>query len=829
MSKLSKNLVLVWILIVFIPAAALPSDLPAESHPSILYDNAMVPTILDRVARTPYSDWWAQVQAIADDGLNFNFSNPAATEFQKSRYAKALAFAYLITNENDYADACLDALENINPAGDWGADYYAHADPMMWYCEAYDMLKGTGYDLGASDPTIRGLITTKAQEFSDNFFINFYINNWRVRYHSALGIAAMTLADADSAEAWHDQAESSVTTVFTDFQVQGEGAWAEGPYYLLYSAKIYLPYMLAFNRLISGADLINMPEVAATQDWSWKIRMPSGQRPNFEDSHLTYFHNDLVAAVYNDGVYNWDFETVIEELYADDVDAVDNICYYDDSITPTAPDINPTIYMPEAGNMIFRSGWGFDDIYLFLIGEHDEALDYGLGHDHPDATSFMLYAYGEYLGLDAGYIEWEQRTAVHKARNHSMILVDGEGPPASTSTSAGDADAYLEDFYNLGDYKFCRANTLYQGVNFDRGVLFVDELFFVIYDEVLDDFTHTYNWRFHGNGGETSGGTLSLNSNGATYERDSATLYVYTDATEPLTFSTTVDTHSFNYNEILTHSALDAECSGDTMMFLSVFYPVDEGASQPQVEMLDAGEQLAYKFEGGIAAASIAETDYTLPNSLTGYPEIVADCKFMCLGIGASNVLEKHALHGATTFRYNGTQLFSADAPVILALDRTGQNWNGYASGYLDYTISIYSEYVPNSVTYNGSPATYTYSDYMIEISLSGSGALEIKLSSTHAFNDRNNAEVKSFSLHNARPNPFNQSTVLSFELLNACPVKLAVYDIAGRKVATIAEENMPAGKHSRVFDGSDLASGIYFAKLETAGEKQALKMLLIK
>lgn len=86
-----------------------------------------------------------------------------------------------------------------------------------------------------------------------------------------------------------------------------------------------------------------------------------------------------------------------------------------------------------------------------------------------------------------------------------------------------------------------------------------------------------------------------------------------------------------------------------------------------------------------------------------------------------------------------------------------------------------------------------------------------------------------SFILHPCSPNPFNASTVLRYQILDAGHVSLKMYDIAGRPVATLEDGWRQVGEHQVTFDGAKLASGIYLVKLE-AGEFSALqKMVLIK
>ena len=87
-----------------------------------------------------------------------------------------------------------------------------------------------------------------------------------------------------------------------------------------------------------------------------------------------------------------------------------------------------------------------------------------------------------------------------------------------------------------------------------------------------------------------------------------------------------------------------------------------------------------------------------------------------------------------------------------------------------------------------------------------------------------------------AYPNPFNPQTRLSFELPRAGEVTLNIYDVAGRKVATLLQGHQPAGPGSVTWDGRDrsgrsLGSGLYLARLELAGSGvvQVTKMSLLK
>jgi len=85
------------------------------------------------------------------------------------------------------------------------------------------------------------------------------------------------------------------------------------------------------------------------------------------------------------------------------------------------------------------------------------------------------------------------------------------------------------------------------------------------------------------------------------------------------------------------------------------------------------------------------------------------------------------------------------------------------------------------------------------------------------------------FSLNQNYPNPFNPVTNIKFNLPKSGSVKLIVFDVMGREVATMFDENMNAGSYTTDFDASGLSSGIYFYKLITADFTDTKKMMLVK
>ncbi|MEW6654596.1 MAG: T9SS type A sorting domain-containing protein, partial [Bacteroidota bacterium] len=78
-------------------------------------------------------------------------------------------------------------------------------------------------------------------------------------------------------------------------------------------------------------------------------------------------------------------------------------------------------------------------------------------------------------------------------------------------------------------------------------------------------------------------------------------------------------------------------------------------------------------------------------------------------------------------------------------------------------------------------------------------------------------------------PNPFNPSTQISFTLKERANISLKVYDVLGKEAANLADGYYEVGKHTATFDGSNLASGIYFYRLTTPTVTITKKIMLVK
>ncbi len=109
-----------------------------------------------------------------------------------------------------------------------------------------------------------------------------------------------------------------------------------------------------------------------------------------------------------------------------------------------------------------------------------------------------------------------------------------------------------------------------------------------------------------------------------------------------------------------------------------------------------------------------------------------------------------------------------------------------------------------------------------------GNGKTLIKFGELTSVDDEN-ISPGAFSLSQNYPNPFNLSTEISYRLLKQSFISLKVYDVLGNEVATLVNEEKPAGKYEVEFNGEGLTSGIYFYQLRAENFIETKKMNLMK
>lgn len=85
------------------------------------------------------------------------------------------------------------------------------------------------------------------------------------------------------------------------------------------------------------------------------------------------------------------------------------------------------------------------------------------------------------------------------------------------------------------------------------------------------------------------------------------------------------------------------------------------------------------------------------------------------------------------------------------------------------------------------------------------------------------------FALNANYPNPFNSSTTISYSLPSESEVTLEIYDILGKRIASLVNQRQQAGNYQITWDAGGLPSGAYFARLKAGQQSLTMKMMLMK
>ncbi|MBM3326925.1 MAG: T9SS type A sorting domain-containing protein [Calditrichaeota bacterium] len=85
------------------------------------------------------------------------------------------------------------------------------------------------------------------------------------------------------------------------------------------------------------------------------------------------------------------------------------------------------------------------------------------------------------------------------------------------------------------------------------------------------------------------------------------------------------------------------------------------------------------------------------------------------------------------------------------------------------------------------------------------------------------------FRLYSPFPNPFNNSVSITFDIPEAAEVHLAVYDLSGRRVATLIDGRLAAGRYTRAWQAENAAAGLYILRLKAGNERRTCKMMMLK
>ncbi|MDH4038139.1 MAG: T9SS type A sorting domain-containing protein [Candidatus Krumholzibacteria bacterium] len=229
------------------------------------------------------------------------------------------------------------------------------------------------------------------------------------------------------------------------------------------------------------------------------------------------------------------------------------------------------------------------------------------------------------------------------------------------------------------------------------------------------------------------------------------------------------------------------------------------------------------------------------------------------LGCGANDQTKVALLHdGVLWVGGNFTQVGGKEIPYVAQWTKPGKNTITFerlnarrmdGGVNLDWAFTAYGPWVESRVVRRGAGAG---DEVVVGVSASQSGELldaaaapDRSYDYTLIVRRENGTEARSepvrvdavqpsLWLGQNQPNPFNPSTSIRFAVPVASRVSLRVYDVAGRLVRTLADQDYAAGEHGVTWDGRDgrgeaVSAGVYFYRLAALDETRTRKMILLK
>ncbi len=551
-------------------------------------------------------------------------------------------------------------------------EYLWRSNELINNAIAWDLLKGAGTPDSLLAPA-KALLMEYAgnlyeQASFDLFglgFLSLHVDNHALRTCGALGLTAIVLADENDTNSdrqprnWFNLALFNIDNVFwTSGASQSAtgtiAGYSEGPHYLRFGSKHVLPFFHALGNFIPDDTTMTISYNGGTRnirhpwhdsnydllfEWVLRIGMPDGRNPALEDAFVATAWEEL--AIWEKPEYSPKVDysrwahvqpgSLWQMLHhsTDDVVA-DYLC----AMTPDNPASFESMQtLAESGNLVYRNRWDSSATYMHFTSKNGRARTAAQGHNQGDASSFILFAHGELLAIDPGYLKWDRRDEVGQADNHNLILVDGAGPATGTTASANGADAFIERSINLEGLKYAEVRTNYEGADIVRKSMMVHGQHFLLADDIRSTSgPHDYTYQLHGygleNGDSLTGYFTDISGTGqALYQKGGVELLATLTADGGVdTYGKLDQGHEWKYDSLQYHTTFRGTISNSSNgKFLSSLLPYTTDI--PVVNQLcsPACGGISVNQAGYIDVASVSGTATTneLPGTLSGDGDLI--------------------------------------------------------------------------------------------------------------------------------------------------------------------------------------------------------------
>ncbi len=832
--------------------AVLPS---AEKHPSLWFTTDKITDLYAKRNASTYTQAiWARYTS---DLSGYKKVEAAATdENDRPRMAKLEAFAWVISGDTAgrrKAIECLmiayDNVPRTATTADFG-DAYDEIYRATWlqnYCDAYDWMQSQLTP--EQDSTIRSKIIAEVLLLRNNMVSGVKYaprpHNHRSKPAWALVTAALTFSSDSRAADWLTFGLTQANTV-TKYMYSDDGIYREGSHYNVYNMVNMIPYLWQYKN-VSGVD--QFPYFQKAFEILVRIRDGKGWIPNIEDGYVHPIPSQLVAAAYKNTTtslhptaplseilqWNWANTSFFTKDYTgattDVVWSIDEFITYDPSIVSTLPQISAT-QRTKSGIVVFRDSAAYTATpsrYLLFHGvaECDN-------HQHPDLLSYVLESNNTILATDAGYgadgSSDAKRAWYTSNTAHNVVTVDTIGPQ-DLSTNIPPKDI---QFLNLPFYDFAekQAKTIATNGAIKRGIAFPNKKYWVVYDLGTASSKPVYRLNIH------SRGTMSRTDNKISWLTGTDNYgtpqklhaFVLTSGTKTITNKTG---WTSLWKDSVAQSYVEVAQTDSNAAFMHLLYPDVSTSAFPTVTDLTSNGVLSFQ----LTTSDVDQFTLQKANNLITIGNLNTNAVFSWVST-TNSILSRYAMTRGTTMSWNNKIVLLSDYQITAAVDLTNKNDNILVVDTLSQNTVI--RFLPvksadsiNQVLLNGSPVSFTRSNGMISVNVSGTGKLEF-LSEPNDVQGSQNTVKKNFGIKGNYPNPFNPSTTIHCSINSGKQIQLKVYDLYGRVVKDLFEGFAASGQMNVHWDGTDnygsnVSSGIYFFELTDGTVYDRIKGLLIK
>jgi Heparinase II/III-like protein len=719
--------------------------------------------------------------------LAFNPGNMSVTGNRRAAAfaAKDAAFIYLLdrkatlsgldTLTSTEASYMMNKSVNLLNLMNTAVEAYPDFENYLWRSNeltnnliAYDLLKGAGVP-----DSLLSAVKTKLQEYAGNLheevafdflnlgFFSLHVDNHALRSSGALGLAAVVLNDATSSviderpTSWLAAGLYNIDNVLwrdagNAQSIPGVMAgYAEGPHYLRFGMKHVLPFFHALHNFIPDTTLTvsfdgntrtvrhpwHDPNYHLLYEWVLRTRLPDGRFPALEDSFSDVCYPDLAVLENPAYLVRPNFSrfnptqtsSLWEQLNhsSDDVVA-DYIASMTSAQPATFPDFQA---LAESGNLVFRSGWDSTSTFVHFTAKNGKMRTSAKGHNQADASSFTLMSRNQILALDPGYLKWDRRLEVAEAQHHNLILVDGVGPATASTANPGDADAFIEDAYDMEGFDYAEVRCAYNGVDVVRRPLFMRKDYLVLSDQCLDGASHNYDWRLHGHGlegGDSTTGYFDFDASAqrGVWRKNGVHLSATVTARGGLSSITReAGEHELRYDSIEAHTTLVAGKSDPEARFLSILLPFELDSSDVEVLCAPQCGSLKITRNGYTDICSAEDLVLGASSGLAG--DLGLQAVFGLYSQSASGEFAQLVLGQGTRMTLGTDTLASASIPMDLAysiLDSV--HGEGFVS--LAGTIRIYHPFFVPGTVLGAQSWSFDAASEMLEIQFAGAGKFDV-------------------------------------------------------------------------------------------------------